>query len=409
MELDAAIEHSFPASRNRFAGLTGPAVKDEPQRSRPAPPRRHTGYRRRVQLTLERARQIAVMAQQLDAERPAGILDVIRHQGFLQLDPTAAVARTEHLVLWARLGRSFDPTDLARLLAERRLFEHRAYIHPIEDYPLLRPLMETWTQRMRGYGDRVLAWMADNAQFRDHVIATLREKGPLRSRDIEDTSAKAWASRGWTNQRNTIQMLDWLSAMGVTAVTARAGADRVWDLAERVLPVDAPPVSLADAERELARRRLRRQGVIRVGSAEDVGDHGLAATIEGVRGKWRVEPDLVDRPFVGRSALLSPFDRLVYDRGVTRALFDFDYKLEIYVPVARRRWGYYVLPALVGSRLVGRVDAKRDEKAGVLRVPALHLEPGATADDEGAIRAELDALAAWLRLDRVEVKRVARA
>jgi hypothetical protein len=362
-----------------------------------------------VQLSLERARQIAVMAQQLDADQQASILDVVRHQGFLQLDPTAAVARTEHLVLWARLGRKFDPSDLARLLAERKLFEHRAYVHPIEDYPLLRPLMETWTQRMRGYGDRVLAWMTANVAFRDHVIATLREAGPLRSRDIEDTSAKDWASRGWTNKRNTIQMLDWLSAMGVTAVTARAGADRVWDLAERVLPVDAPRMSLEDAEREIARRRLRRQGVVRVGSAEDVGDLGLEATIEGVRGKWRVEPDLVDRSFAGRTALLSPFDRLVYDRGVTKALFDFDYKLEIYVPVAKRRWGYYVLPALRGERLIGRVDAKRDEKAGVLRVPTLHLQPGATDDDLAAIRAELDQLAAWLRLDRVEVGRVARA
>ncbi len=362
-----------------------------------------------MQLTRERARQIAVMAQQLDAERPASILDVVRHQGFLQLDPTAAVARTEHLVLWARLGRSFDPADLAELLAERKVFEHRAYVHPIEDYPLLRPLMETWTQRMRGYGARVMAWMEANAGFRDHVIATLRDRGPLRSRDIEDTSAKDWASRGWTNKRNTIQMLDWLSAMGVTAVTARAGADRVWDLAERVLPIDAPRVSLEEAERELARRRLRRQGVIRVGSAEDVGDLGVPASIEGLRGKWRVEPELLDRPFVGRTALLSPFDRLVYDRGVTKALFSFHYKLEIYVPIDKRRWGYYVLPALHGERLVGRVDAKRDQKAGVLRVPALHLEPGATDDDLAAVRAQLEELAAWLRLDRVELERVARA
>ena len=113
--------------------------------------------------------------------------------------------------------------------------------------------------------------------------------------------------------------------------------------------------------------------------------------------------------FVGRTALLSPFDRLVYVRTVTKALFDFDYKLEIYVPVAKRQWGYYVLPALHGERLVGRVDARRDEKAGVLRVPALHLQPGATEDDLAAVRAELDELAAWLRLDRVEVKRVVRA
>lgn len=362
-----------------------------------------------LRLPLQRAREIAVQAQQLDAKRPTSLLEVVRHQGFLQLDPTAVVARTEHLVVWARLGQRFDPADLARLLKQRKLFEHRAYIHPIEDYPLLRPLMESWTKRMGSYGRRIQAWMAENADFRKHVIDTLRERGPLRSRDIEDRSAKDWASRGWTNKRNTIQMLDWLSAMGVTAVTARAGADRVWDLAERVLPVDAPRIPLKEAEAELARRRLRRQGVIRVGSAEDVGDLGVEASIEGLRGRWRVEPELLDRPFEGRTALLSPFDRLVYDRNVTKALFDFDYKLEIYVPVAKRRWGYYVLPILHEERLVGRADAKADRKAGVLRVPALHLEPGSTDRDLAAARAELDELAAWLDLRKVAVKRVVRA
>ena len=361
-----------------------------------------------IRLPLQRAREIAVQAQQLALPRPTDLLEVIRHQGFLQLDPTAAVAPTQHLVAWSRLGRSFDPAELVRLLEARKVFEHRAYIHPIEDYPLLRPRMDTWVDRMRRYGDRVLGWMEENAEFRDHVLATLRERGPLRSRDIEDRSAKAWASKGWTNKRNTIQMLDWLSAMGVTAVTARAGSDRVWDLAERVLPVDGPRMSLEDAERELARRRLRRQGVIRKGSSEDVGDLGVEASIEGLPGKWRVEPELLDVPFEGRTALLSPFDRLVYWRNVTKALFDFDYKLEIYVPVAKRRWGYYVLPIVHGERIVGRADAKADRDAGVLRVPALHLEPGATNEDLAAAKVELAELAAWLRLDDVAIERVIR-
>jgi uncharacterized protein YcaQ len=168
-------------------------------------------------------------------------------------------------------------------------------------------------------------------------------------------------------------------------------------------------MSLEEAERELARRRLRRQGIVRVGSSEDVGDLGLEATIEGVRGKWRVEPELLDRPFEGRTALLSPFDRLVYWRNVTKALFDFDYVLEIYVPVSKRRWGYYVLPILYGERIVGRADAKADRDAGILRVPALHLEPGATEDDRAAAQAELGELAAWLELGDVAVARVVRA
>jgi uncharacterized protein YcaQ len=268
--------------------------------------------------------------------------------------------------------------------------------------------MDVWPADGSSFERRVRDWMADNAAFRQYVLDELRARGPLRTRDLEDRSADRWRSTGWTNNRNLTQMLDWLSAQGHVAVTARDGAARVWDLAERVLPVDSPRVPLEEARRELARRRLRRQGVIRVGSAEDVGDLGVEASIDGLRGRWRVEPDLLDRPFEGRAALLSPFDRLIYDRNVTRALFDFDYKLEMYVPVEKRRWGFYVLPALVGSRIAGRVDAKADRAAGVLRVPALHLEDGATEDDEAAIRSELDELAAWRGLSAVEVERVVR-
>jgi uncharacterized protein YcaQ len=361
-----------------------------------------------MRLTVERARQIAVMAQRLDAERPSDVHETIRHLGFVQIDPTAPVARTEHLVLWARLGRSYQPADLARLLEQRRLFEHRAFIYAIEDYPLLRPFMDAWPEGDGSRSQQIRVWLKANDSFVRYALAELRKRGPLRSRDLEDRSVSDWQSRGWTHQRNLTQLLDYLSAKGRVAISGRAGNERLWDLAGRILPTESPRISREDAEREQARRRLRSLGVIRVGSPADVGDLGLEAEIEGVRGNWRVEPDLLDRTFVGRTAILSPFDRLVYDRAVTAALFDFEHRLEIYVPAEKRRWGYYVLPVLRGERLVARVDARADRAAGVLVVPALHLEAGGTIADLEATHAELGELAAWQRLDRVKVERTMR-
>jgi uncharacterized protein YcaQ len=200
-------------------------------------------------------------------------------------------------------------------------------------------------------------------------------------------------------------MLEFLSARGEIAISRREGNERFWDLAERVLPVNMPPVPAIEATRILAERRLRSLGIAR---PKSVGAVGTPVEVEGVPGPWVIDGALLERPFAGRTALLSPFDRLVYDRERVLALFGFDYKLEIYVPKAKRRWGYYVLPVLNGDHLVAKVDVKADRKEKVLRVPALHVEAAATDEDVDAACAELRSLADWLKLDRVAITRTIR-
>jgi uncharacterized protein YcaQ len=213
-------------------------------------------------------------------------------------------------------------------------------------------------------------------------------------------------------------MLEFLWAAGRIAVADREGGERVWDLSSRVIPDSGPPIDPAEAARVLAARRLRALGIARrrhvatglvarwvPGLVDGLDGLGTPAEVEGVRGQWLVDPALLDRPFAGRTAILSPFDRLVYDRDRAHDLFGFEYRLEMYVPPARRRWGYYVLPVLHGERLVARVDARADRRAGVLRVVALHVETGAGDAELDAAHAELDDLAGWLSLGGVVIER----
>ncbi|HZB50586.1 MAG TPA: crosslink repair DNA glycosylase YcaQ family protein [Mycobacteriales bacterium] len=358
------------------------------------------------ELSRQDARRIAVRAQLLDANRPTDLLDTVRHLTMLQLDPTAAVAPNADLVAWTRLGSAYEPAELVEALDKRELLELRAMIRPAADIALYRAEMA----ELMGLTDRadwrpsVQRWIAANDGCRRDILARLTEQGPLPSRDLPDTCAVPWQSTGWTNNRNVIQLLACMARRGEVAIAGRRGRDRLWDLASRVYP-DEPVVPLEEAARRRNERRLRALGIARARGQEcpvepwDVGEVGEPAVVAGVKGEWRVDPAQLGQPFAGRVALLSPFDRLVHDRKRMAEIFDFDYQLEMYKPVKARRWGYFALPILSGDRLVGKLDATADRKAGVLRINAVHEDVPFDKKTTAAVRDEIDDLARWLQLD----------
>jgi uncharacterized protein len=359
-----------------------------------------------LRLTRAEARRIAVRAQLLDARRPSDLLAVVTQLTFLQIDPTAAIAPAADLVAWSRLGSAYQPADLKHAVEQdRTLFEHNALVRPMSDVGLVLADAAGWPSY-----EKPRLWMRDNDRFRRDVLDRLAGSGPLTSRDIPDTSVVPWASTGWTKNRNVTQMLEFLMMRGEIAIAGRIRRERLWDVAERVYPADVHVPSAEEARQIRNERRLRALGIARAKSTVmpiepiDVGNAGVPAIVEGVAGEWRVDPEALDGDFEGRTALLSPFDRLVYDRVRAQELFDFEYVLEMYKPAAKRRWGYFALPVLHGDRLVGKVDATADRKRSVLEVHAIHEDVKFTRAIAKAVQAEIEALASWLGLETVALK-----
>ncbi|MDH2415065.1 crosslink repair DNA glycosylase YcaQ family protein [Nocardioides sp. CER19] len=355
-----------------------------------------------MRLSGDHARRIAVRAQLLDARRELSVAETVDELTLLQVDPTAAVAPSADLVLWSRLGGDYEHSDLTFALeAERSVVEHSSFVRPMDDIGLV---LATAPRELHPTAHE---WLAANEGFRGDVLARLDGEGPLTAAEIPDTCQVRWASSGWNDDRSVNRLLELLTRLGDVAITGRRGKLRVYDLAERVYPSDLEVPSYDDARTELDRRRLDALGIARSSSkanGEELGSGGLGdpAVVDGTDGEWRVDPEALTAlatPFDGRAALLSPYDRLVYDRVRALDLFGFDYVLEMYKPPAKRRWGYFALPILYADRLVGKLDAKADRKAGVLRVHAVHEDFPWTPDVGDAVEAEIDALAAWLGLE----------
>jgi uncharacterized protein YcaQ len=357
-----------------------------------------------LRLSAKDARRIAVRAQLLDARRPADVVEVAEQLTQLNIDPTNAIMPSEHHLLWSRIGEAYETGWLRHAFeADRMLFEFNGAYRPMSDLELFLPRM-----RIAPAYEKSRQWLDANRTFRRDILARLAAEGPTATGGIPDTSTVPWPSTGWNNDRNVTMMLEILLACGEIAVAAREGRERRWDLAERVYPQGLVELGVGEADAVRNERYLQSMGVAPTKATavptetRALGEAGEPVEIEGVDGPWRVDPAALaalDEPFAGRTALLSPFDRLVFDRDRAMALFGFEYILEMYKPAAKRRWGYFALPILHGDRLVGKLDAKADRKAGVLRVTAIHEDEPFDEDTADAVHAEIRELAAWLGLD----------
>jgi hypothetical protein len=329
------------------------------------------------EVTPEEGRRIAVRAQLLDGSATE-VLDTVQRLGFLQLDPISTVAPPQYLVLWSRLER-YDRAELDRLLAQRKLFEWNAFIWPREDLPLIQARMrERWGHYKREQW--ALEFLKEQSGLRRYVLRELERRGPLPSRELEHTDARYHERTVWWGTRAQLTwMLELLHLRGRIAVAGRDGTHRLWDLAERVYP-KTETVPAAKAKRIADEKRFRSLGV------------------RLVKGRLVAHPEADAQPVPKRTTFLSPFDRLIHDRDRAEALWGFRYRLEMYVPKAKREYGYYVLPILHGDDIVGRIEPVYDRKTRVLTVNNVWWEPG---KKEVSLAKPLRDLAAFVDADSI--------
>jgi len=385
---------------------------------------------RRASLSAAEARRLALSAQGLHAPRPStepggwDLRRVLKHVGLLQIDSVNVLERAHYLPAFSRLGPyRHELLDRLSHRAPRRLFEywgHEASLLPVELHPLLRWRMaraehDAWGGMLRIKRDR--------PKLVEEVLEQVRERGPISASELAEHD-KPRRSGPWWDWSESKRALEWLFWSGQVTSARRRRFERLYDLPERVLPAKvlaAPTPSTEEAQRDLLRIAARSLGVA---AERDLRDYfrlpaaesklRVAELVEAeelrpveVEGWGRTQGYLTPGARIPRrvdaGALIGPFDSLLWERSRVERIFGFSYRLEIYVPAPKRRHGYYVLPFLLGDRLVGRVDLKSDRAAGVLRAIAVHLEPGAPADTPDALAVELASMARWLELDRHEL------
>lgn len=386
---------------------------------------------RSASLSLSQARRVALAAQGfLDKPHASPTMGTLARTlgrtGVLQVDSVNVLQRAHYMPLYSRMG-PYDPDLLHRAAtgrSKRRLVEYWAHVQafmPVELWPHMQHRMEQY-RAQRGKWWTTPDTAAAGA-FAATLLAQIRERGASTARDLDDGLPRLKEHWGW-NWSEARRALDYLFVVGDVAIAGRTSQFEVlYDLPERVLPdavLRLPTPEPAQAHRELVRRAAASHGVATEPQLRDyfrmkptesqaavaslVEDGELVpVAVEGATRPTYLHRDARLPRRVGARALLSPFDPVVWERGRTEHLFGFRYRIEIYVPKAQREYGYYVLPFLLGERIVARVDLKADRKAGLLLVQAAYAEEHAPPETAAELVAELRSLAGWLGLDDIEV------
>ncbi|CDX59280.1 conserved hypothetical protein [Mesorhizobium plurifarium] len=379
-------------------------------------------------ISLAMARRIALGAQGFNDPRPNSVPDrrhlarVLSRTGLLQIDSVSAVVRAHYMPLYSRLGPyPLALLDNAAVSRKRAVFEywaHEASFLPVETYPLMR-----WRMQRAEQGDEMYLglakWGRERKAMIDEIYKEVADRGPIAASDIEGHKGNG----GWWGWSEAKHAFEWLFWAGRITTAYRRGFERYYDLPERVLPqavLDLPVPSVEDAHRELLRISARAHGIATYGDLRDYfrlapGDTKdrieelvetgelLPVKVEGWDKTAYLHKDARIPRRIEARALLAPFDPVVFERTRTEKLFNFRYRIEIYTPAEKRQYGYYVLPFLLGDRIVARVDLRADRPASVLRVHAAYAEAGAPAESAAQLFDELKQMQAWLGLEAIEV------